>query len=102
MGAKGSLTLPAHPLGTGEVRAGRRWGGQIDMWFIRGEDRWIFSSSGRNMSLHFFFNWIGRCVLPVLSPKRVEKQSVILAAYESGCGFLCISQLAGWYIKLMA
>lgn len=49
----------------------------------------------------YFFGWMSRCVLPVLA-KRVSTQSVISAARRSSGGFLYISELAGWYIKLMA
>lgn len=43
---------------------------------------------------------MSRCFLLVLA-KRVDTESVILAACRSRCGFLFISELTGWYIKLM-
>lgn len=43
---------------------------------------------------------MSKCVLPVLA-KGVDTESVILAACKSHCGFLCISELAAWFVKLM-
>lgn len=58
-----------------------------------------FSAAQVEMS-RYFFGCMSRCVLLVLA-KRVDTESVILAACRSHCGFLFISELAGQYIKLM-
>lgn len=73
-GAKESLTLPRQsPGGCGGARpAVREWGGQVGMGLIWGEDRWIFSSSGGNMSL-CFSGWISRYVLPVFLAKTCRQ-----------------------------
>lgn len=69
------------------------------MRLIWGEDRLIFSSSGRTM-LPCFIGCMSRCGFSV-SANRADVESVILAARRSR-GILCISELAGWYIKEVA